>query len=171
MRHSFPTPTARHVLVVADWSIDPQRVLAEVSRDADVSLVVPAWLHGIDWVGDPTASVPCAERQLERLTALAEHACLTVAHAAVGDPDPLAAIEDAFSAVAADEILLFVRRRSLLGLALAGRAQRATGVPVRHIAVEPAEAPRARRPWRRVGAGHCSAAEVRIGGLVTQTHR
>jgi hypothetical protein len=28
-------------------------------------VLVPAWLHGLAWAGDPAASVPCAERQLE----------------------------------------------------------------------------------------------------------
>ena len=165
MRQSFPTATARHVLVVADWSIDTQRVVTELARrradgDANVSLVVPAWLHGIDWVGDPTASVPCAERQLKRLVCLATDVGLTVLHATVGDPDPLTAIDDACSAVRADEILLFVRDRrrpSLRGFLLAAHARRATGLPVQPIAVAPAERRLPLHAWLHVGAGHCAA--------------
>src|SRR3954465_14258302 len=55
-------------LVVADWAIDARDVVAEcrrrAERDAAVFiLIVPAWLHGLDWAGDPRAAVPCAQRQ------------------------------------------------------------------------------------------------------------
>ena len=147
-----------HVLEVADWSIDPQAVIAGLERLGPVSLVVPAWLHGIDWVGDPHASVPCAERQLMRLTHMAGDAGIELLHAAVGDPDPLAAIEDACDAVRPDELVLFVRERrgaSLLGLSLAARAGAATGLSVRRVPVPLAQRRRTGFAWWRLGAGHC----------------
>jgi hypothetical protein len=154
-----------HVLAVADWSIDPHAVIARlVRRPARTSLVVPAWLHGIDWVGDPHASVPCAERQLARLTEIAAGAGVRLHHAAVGDPDPLAAIEDACDAVRPDELLLFVRERrgaSVLGFALAARARTATGLPVCRVALPPAAPHRGRFARLHVGAGHCALEGVR----------
>jgi hypothetical protein len=52
--------TTGRVLVVADWTTDPEAVVAacierrELSS-GDFALLVPAWLHGLDWVGDPAA--------------------------------------------------------------------------------------------------------------------
>jgi hypothetical protein len=68
-------PVAR-VLVVADWAVDPYGVIAACHRRAAeggtvFALVVPARLHGLDWVGDPYASRPCAARQLEALERIA----------------------------------------------------------------------------------------------------
>src|SRR5215212_11710635 len=92
--------TRARVLLMADWAVDPHAVVAAASRrdargPAEFHLVVPAWLHGVDWAGDPLGSFPCAQRQLDRLRGLTAAAGLAVAHAAVGDPDPTAAIGDA----------------------------------------------------------------------------
>jgi hypothetical protein len=50
--------TTGRVLAVADWTTDPQAIVAAcVERQersgGDFALLVPAWLHGLDWVGDP----------------------------------------------------------------------------------------------------------------------
>src|SRR4051812_36765227 len=67
---------SRRVLVVSDWRTDPDDVIRHcrdraAAGDVAFALVVPAWLHGLDWVGDPLASRPCAARQLESLVRLA----------------------------------------------------------------------------------------------------
>jgi hypothetical protein len=90
----------RRVLVVSDWRTDPYGVIEACRQraaagDVAFAFVVPAWLHGLDWVGDPTASRPCAARQLETLTRLAVGASLEVPFAGVGDPDPSSAVDDA----------------------------------------------------------------------------
>jgi hypothetical protein len=157
---AVPARSATTRLVVADWSIDPQPVLATVRRRpaAVLRIVVPAWLHGLDWAGDPRASVPCAQRQLERITQLCSAAGLHVEGGAVGDPDPLTAIDDAVARGGVDEILLFARGRHLASgypLSVANRAERLTGLPVQRISV-----PRVARPprrWRSVG-GLCELA-------------
>lgn len=136
------------MLVVADWSVDPAAVVATcAAHHHAIVLAVPAWLHGLDWAGDPKASIACARRQIETISALGRVAGLDVAVAGVGDPDPLSAIGDALAAHPADEILLFTRRR--LGARhpwdLEHRVRRLTGLPVRRIAVP------ATRP------GHCRA--------------
>jgi len=41
-------------------------------------VVVPAWLHGLDWAGDPFVSVRCARRRTELLNALSVDAGLDV---------------------------------------------------------------------------------------------
>ena len=144
-------------LVVADWAIDAEAVAVgcRAAGASELSLVVPAWLHGIDWVGDPLASVPCAERQIERITAQCGAAGLRVTRARVGDPDPLSAIGDAIADRAVDRILLFARGRHAspaYPFGVARRAARLSGVAVRSFAVPPAGRPRRRR---RVAGGHC----------------
>jgi hypothetical protein len=97
-RGSNPGPG--RVLVVADWTADPEGIVAAcVERHGrlggDFTLVVSASLHGLDWVSDPAASVPCAHRQLTAIGRLADAAGITFHVAGVGDPDPVAAICDA----------------------------------------------------------------------------
>src|SRR4051794_25711570 len=153
-------PAAR-VLVVADWRIDPHAVVAAAARrhshsEASFGLIVPAWLHGLDWAGDPAASVPCAGRQLQRVTMLAAAAGLTVHDAAVGDPDPVTAIADAIDRWPAGELLICVPARRLVSgpFDLARRAHRFTGLPVSRVAV-PALAP-PRSHWLHRRSGHCA---------------
>src|SRR3954453_13984207 len=121
------------ILVVADWTIDARDVVAECrrrsGRDAAVFvLIVPAWLHGLDWAGDPRAAVPCAQRQLATLGRLCVDAGLAVEVAGVGDPSPISAIGDALGAYAATDILLCTRERHMPchPLHIAHRAPRAT---------------------------------------------
>jgi hypothetical protein len=146
-----------HVLLVADWTVDPYAVLAEAQRrrrerpTTAFGTLVPAWLHGLDWTGDPGASVPCACRQLAAIGELAAAAGLRVETAVVGDPDPATAIYDAVQDWPADEILLFSRahRFAFSPLDLQHRVQRMTGLPVRRV-----DTP-ARVVGRRRRTGHC----------------
>jgi len=149
---SLTTTTATRVLVVADWTVDPHAIVAACSarrHDAPCTfaLLVPAWLHGVDWAGDPGASRPCAERQLATTRALFDAAGLVLDVAAVGDPDPIAATEDVLADWPADELLLCLRGRRLPAhvFDLAHRARRATGLPVRRAAL------------RRDHRGHCAS--------------
>ena len=144
------------VLLVADWNVDPHAVIAAAARReqhgaATFGLLVPAWLHGLDWAGDPGASVPCARRQLEELQRLSAAAGLAIGSACVGDPDPITAILDALDGWRAGELLVCMRpRRVGRGpLDVARRARRLTGLPVERVAVS-AASPRCEvRPRRR----------------------
>jgi hypothetical protein len=150
------------VLVVADWKVDFADVV-ETCRDrhrsapASFALLVPARLHGIDWVGDPYASVPCARRALAELVDMIRSSGLPLDRAHVGDPDPVAAIVDAFLDEPADELLVCeCRRHPQAGLFdLASRARRAVGVPVTRVSLPDAAAARCRSPWRLLRDGHC----------------
>jgi len=154
-------------LVVADWTIDARTVVAACRKELDglgaLHIIVPAWLHGLDWAGDPWASVPCARRQFERIARMSVAAGLEVVSAGVGDPDPVSAIGDAVAAERIDRILLFGRGRHVSArypLSVARRAGRLTGLPVRTFAV-----PLASQPSRRgLAAGHCEP--TRAGGSV-----
>ena len=149
-------------LVVADWKIDAEAVAARcrqhLGEGAAVRVVVPAWLHGLDWAGDPFASVPCAQRQAELLDRLCMDAGLQVISAEVGDPDPLSAITDALFGLSAPRILLFAGGRHVSAihpLGLARRAERLTGLAVQAFPLPPA--PKASR-GRRFAGGHCEGA-------------
>ena len=143
------------VLVVADWTVEATEVVAECRKRAEHDralfiLTVPAWLHGLDWAGDPRASMPCARRQLAKLAQLCLDAGLEIELAGVGDPSPLSAIADALAGHMATSVLLCTRERHVPShpLDLAHRAHRVTGLPIDRVAV------RAARP-----GGHCVAEE------------
>ena len=151
------------VLVVADWRTDAYAVVAACRGRARrggtrFALVVPAWLHGLDWAGDPRASRPCATRQLEALVRLGESAGLAIELAQVGDPDPTSAVDDALHEFAAGEILLCRDRpRGSHLLDLPHRLHRMTGLPVESPAIRRRSTARERRTWRAVfEGGHCA---------------
>jgi hypothetical protein len=133
------------ILVVADWSVDPHAVVATCVASGDAAsfvVTVPAWLHGLDWAGDPAASAPCAQRQQQTIVGLARAAGLALEDAGIGDPDPITAIGDAVDAHGVAEVILFTRRRRLTASHpwdLEHRAQRLTGLPVHQLAVPAAE--------------------------------
>jgi hypothetical protein len=161
-----PASVAR-VLLVADWNIDPAGVVATATRTdqqhrSAFRLLVPALLHGVDWVGDPQASCPCARRQLESVVALASRAGLTIDLATVGDPDAATAVLDALTDWPADNVLLCVPRRRLPRgpFDLARRARRLTRLPVHRVAVAPAPAAGTPGRWPR-RAGHCGIEAAR----------
>lgn len=132
-----PTNATTRVLLVTDWNVDPHAVVAAASRRAERSpaifgLLVPAWLHGLGWAGDPNASRPCAQRQVEAVNALLDAAGLHLEHSAVGDPDPATAICDELDAWPANEVLLCTGPRHFPStpLDVVHRARRLTGLPV-----------------------------------------
>jgi hypothetical protein len=164
IRTDHERKTSAAPLLVVDWIVDPEAVATAWASHLDggsaLRIVVPAWLHGLDWAGDPWASVPCARRQLVRLGDLCLAAGLDVIAAAVGDPDPVSAICDAVDAGAVDRILLFARGRHVSAtypMSVARRAERLTGLPVQAYAAP--LAPRAPRRRRLVG-GHCEPVQT-----------
>ena len=133
-----------NLLLVSDWVADPDEVAgaarAAVSEPAaEITIVVPAWLHGLDWAGDPGASIPCATRHAELLTAACRARGLTVSRAAVGDPHPATAVLDALVARRYERVLLAREPRRvphLPWLRLERRIERACALPVVRIALE-----------------------------------
>jgi len=158
-------------LAVVDWTLDPAAVVSDLSRHARTrnitfSLLVPAWLHGLDWVGDPTASVPCAERQLSALQQLTNLAGVPVETASVGDPDLGAATGDLLDAWPAEEIVLYTREGHIVvpwPFGPASRVARASGLPVSRVAVRGKESlARARRWFARRRNGHCALPQAHL---------
>jgi hypothetical protein len=151
------------VLVVADWAVDARAVASAcppLSGEArEIALLVPAWLHGLDWMGDPRASTPCAVRQLETVVGLAAARGVEFTWARVGDPDVLTSICDALASWPADELLLCARARRLPlahPMDLAWRARRLTGLGVRRLELPGVERPARRGAATRWRSGHCA---------------
>jgi hypothetical protein len=157
--------TDARVLVVADWRADAHAVAMVAERralehDAVFSVVVPAWLHGLDWMGDPRASRPCAQAQVDALVRMWADRELPLVKAMVGDPDPVAAVDDALEQWPADEILVLARSANptpIHPLAIARRIEHATGLPTRRISVGARQVARERFGWIRHGGRHCAA--------------
>jgi hypothetical protein len=152
------------VLVVADWTTDPEAVVSAVVErhsppESEFALLVPAWLHGLDWVGDPFASVPCAQRQLAAIGRVAQSIGLAFHAASVGDPDPAAAICDALDDWPATEVVLCRRtRRASVAhpFDMPHRVRRAAGLPVSVVRLAASEARRTRGAWLPRRTGHCA---------------
>ena len=150
------------VLLLSDWRSDPEGVITAcreraAAGDVAFALVVPAWLHGLDWAGDPIGSRPCAARQLDTLERLAASAGLDVRFAGVGDPDPSSAVDDALQRFAATEILL-CRDTWRRGhpIDLSHRLSWMTGLPVDTRRTRARRAGRERRHWHALlEGGHC----------------
>jgi hypothetical protein len=163
--HSSTTPPREaRILVAADWSVDPYAVVAACRRrdalqPARYVIVVPAWLHGIDWAGDPRASRPCAQMQLDNLVRLFHRAGLEIESAQVGDPDPTSAIDDARSGGAFSGMLLCEPTRRLPShpFDLVHRISRATALSVERVAVRTASRQRTSRWFGLRRGGHCAA--------------
>lgn len=142
----------RRVLAVSDWSIDPKVVAEALRRESEreptvFSLLVPSQLPGLDWIGDPNASRPCAERQLDAVGRLAHRLGVEIEHGGVGDPERVSAIRAFLEGWSADEILLYDRKRALTAhpFSVYRRLARGMGRAVKRVAVPSAN----RRPGRR----------------------
>src|SRR4051794_5857876 len=108
-----PDQTTRRILVVADRTADPFPLverLRERARDARIgaTVVVPASLRGLDWMGDPRAEVRAAERHAALVQTALLNAGIVHADARVGDADAHAAVDDALTSGKFDEIVLNV---------------------------------------------------------------
>jgi hypothetical protein len=153
-----PTVAIGRTLVLADWKTDPQGVLAVCAgrpevHNASIDLVVPATLHGIDWVGDPYANAPCARRVLDELSELLGTAGIAVATATVDDPDPVAAAIDAALSQPVQSVVVCELERRVKLFDLGARVSRAVRVPVLSVQIPPVQ--QTRRGWQRLQRGEC----------------
>jgi hypothetical protein len=128
-------------LVVADRASDSTTlidVLREQARERciEATVVVPATLHGLEWAGDPRATIPAAERHAEMLRVALLNAGVARCSAGAGDPDPHAAVDDALRLEEFDEVLINVRTPRLtraFGVGLADRIAPDTGAQVTSV--------------------------------------
>ena len=131
------------VLVVANQTAESDDLLAALREraersDAEFTVLIPATPHGVAWAANMASDKGRNEAEAHR-DALVERLRATglpVAEAVVGDPDPLAAIEDACNLGSYDELIVSTLPHHLskwLHLDLQRKAEHATGLPVTSV--------------------------------------
>ena len=102
--------------------------------DARFTLVVPA-AHGFAKAADPDAGVEDAQAHVDMAVTKLREAGVEI-EARLGDPDPVAAVQDAANAEQFDEVIISTLPKHLskwLHLDLPRKAAHATGLPVTHV--------------------------------------
>ena len=129
------------VLVVANRTAESPELLEAlrsrtVRGPCEFTLLVPSTPHGIAWAADMYAGGDEAEAHRTAFVTELRDEGLDVADARVGDPDPLAAIQDECNFHDYDELIvstLPLKLSKWLHLDLPSKAQAATGLPVTHV--------------------------------------
>jgi hypothetical protein len=129
------------VLVVANRTAESPELLDALRARAvhgpcEFTLLVPSTPHGLAWAADPDAGHVEAERHRQAFVDELREEGLNVVEAKVGDPDPLAAIQDECNFGEYDELIvstLPLRLSKWLHLDLPRKAGAATGLPVTHV--------------------------------------
>ena len=129
------------VLVVANRTAESPELLdalrtRTVQGPCEFTLLVPSTPHGIAWAADMHAGEEEAEAHREGFVDELRREGLDVAEARVGDPDPLAAIQDECNFNTYDELIvstLPLHISKWLKLDLPSKARAATGLPVTHV--------------------------------------
>ena len=127
------------ILVVANRTVESpelEEALKEraAKGDAEFTVVVPS-AHGFAKAADPDAGIAEAERHVHSALEKLREDGLTV-EARLGDPDPIAAVQDAANADTYDELIVSTLPTHLskwLRLDLPRKAAHATGLPVTHV--------------------------------------
>jgi hypothetical protein len=129
------------VLVVANRTAECPELLEALRTRAvqgpcEFTLLVPSTPHGIAWAADMHAGGDEAEHHRQAFVDELREEGLNVADAKVGDPDPLAAIQDECNFHEYDELIvstLPLKISKWLHIDLPRKAGAATGLPVTHI--------------------------------------
>lgn len=138
-----------HVLVVANRTAESEELRAALRERAAegaarFTLLVPATPHGVAWAADMHSGAAEAEAHMEKAVGGLREAGLTV-EGIVGDPDPVAAVQDAVNTGGGfDEAIVSTLPHHLsrwLKLDLPHRVERVTGLPVRHVEAREAKSP------------------------------
>jgi hypothetical protein len=135
------------VLVVANRTAESEELLAALTERAErgpckFHLLVPATPHGVTWAADMHAGGGEAEAHLRRAVERYREAGLEVDDGKIGDPDPVAAVEDAVNFKEFDEIIVSTlpkRVSKWLKLDLPHRVEHACGKPVTHVEAKSVE--------------------------------
>jgi hypothetical protein len=136
------------VLVVANRTAEsPELMDALRARAAEgeveFTVLVPASPHGLAWAADMHAGGEEARHELDGLLERLRGSGLNVKEAKVGDPDPLAAVQDEVNFTDYDEVIvstLPVRLSKWLKLDLPHKVGHATGLPVTHVVAQSVKA-------------------------------
>jgi hypothetical protein len=130
------------MLIVAGLTADPTEIVdalrkkVEAEDRIEATVLVPASLHGLEWLGDPRATVPAAERYAAVLQVALLNLGVARCEARVGDPDSHAAIDDALADEEFDEVVISMRSSrvaSVLGIGVADRVAAASDATVTRL--------------------------------------
>jgi hypothetical protein len=129
------------VLVVANRTAGSPELLEALRARAEKGpakfhLLVPATPHGAAWMADMHSGGDEAQAHIGAAVERLREAGLDVDEGKVGDPDPVAAVEDAVNFRTFDEIVVSTLPKHVskwLRVDLPHRVERATGLPVEHV--------------------------------------
>jgi nucleotide-binding universal stress UspA family protein len=133
----------QRVLVVANQTAESEELLSALREraargDCQFTVLIPATPHGLAWAANMAADEG-QDEAAEHRDALVERlrgAGIPVQDAIVGDPDPLAAIQDACNLGDYDELVVSTLPHHVskwLHLDLQSKAAHATGLPVTSV--------------------------------------
>ena len=129
-----------NVLVVANRTAESAELeqalkdRAAKGDDPKFTLVVPS-AHGLAKAANPDEEIPEARQHVENALTKLRAAGLEI-EGQLGDPDPVAAVQDAHNAGAYDEVIVSTLPTHLskwLRVDLPRKAAHATGLPVTHV--------------------------------------
>ncbi len=129
------------VLVVANRTAECPELLEALRMRAvqgpcEFTLLVPSTPHGLAWAADMHAGGDEAEQHRQAFLEELREEGLDVDDAKVGDPDPLAAIQDVCNFGDYDEVIvstLPLHISKWLKIDLPHKVGHATGLPVTHV--------------------------------------
>ena len=138
-----------NVLVVANRTAESPELLDALKHragqgDAVFSLLVPATPHGVAWAADMHSGGSEAEQHMQAAIDRMRAEGLQIAGGKVGDPDPVAAVQDEVNFTKYDEIVVSTLPGGIskwLKLDLPHRVERATGLPVTHVTASEVKVP------------------------------
>jgi hypothetical protein len=136
------------VLVVANRTAESPELLDALRARAaqgecEFTLLVPSTPQGIAWAADMHAGGEDAEQHRRAFVDELRGEGLDIGEAKVGDPDPLAAVQDECNAHDYDELIvstLPLHISKWLHLDLPSKAKAATGLPVTHVVASESKA-------------------------------
>src|SRR3954451_1753721 len=136
------------VLVVANRTAESPELLDALRARAaqgecEFTLLVPSTPQGIAWAADMHAGGEEADQHRRAFVGELREEGLDVGEAKVGDPDPLAAVQDECNMHEYDELIvstLPLRISKWLRVDLPSKAKAATGLPVTHVVASESKA-------------------------------
>ena len=129
------------VLVMANRTAESPELLEALKAraaqgEAEFTLLIPSTPHGIAWVADMSEGEEEAEVHRDAFVEELRGEGIDVKEAKIGDPDPLAAAQDAVNFGHYDEVIvstLPLHVSKWLKLDLPSKVKAATGLPVTHV--------------------------------------
>lgn len=137
------------VLVVANRTAESVELLEALKAraaagDVMFTLLVPATPHGVAWAADMHSGSDEAEQHMMGAVERLRSSGLEVNEGKVGDPDPIAAVQDEVNFNDYDEVVVSTLPGGIskwLKLDLPHRVERVTGLPTTHVIAHEAKVP------------------------------